>query len=133
MAHSPMSVWLMPGIGETRRGEFSPGGIDPAAMRKQDAVHERIEASPSFRHIAEKWLDKWKREGLGDVTLNKARWHVELAYPTLGDDPLREITTLELLAVLKSAEGRGRHVSAGRLRSVCGCVLHYGIAIVRTE
>src|SRR3546814_18645598 len=40
---------------------------------------------------------------------------------------------MELLAVLRQVEGRGRHETARRLRSVCGRIFRYEIATGRAE
>lgn len=116
-----------------RAREHLADGIDPSAHRKEAAAQAELEAESSFRHIAEEWLKKREREGLSDVTLAKAKWLLEFVYPTLGDRKIGTIKTLELLAVLRSVEGRGRHESARRLRSVCGRVFRYAIATGRAE
>lgn len=108
-------------------------GIDPAVKRKEEVAQAELDATTSFRAVAEEWLEKRSREGLGDVTLGKAKWLLEFAYPSLGDRKISEITTLELLSVLRTVEGRGRYESARRLRSVCGRVFRYAIATGRAE
>lgn len=87
----------------------------------------------SFRTVAEEWLEKRRREGLTEVTLEKARWLLDFAFPSLGDKKIGEIKTLELLEVLRAVEKPGRHESARRLRSVCGRVFRYAIATGRAE
>ena len=116
-----------------RARELLADGIDPSAHRKNAAAEAELEATSSFRVVAEEWLKKRKREGLGEVTLAKAKWLLDFAYPTLGDRKISTIKTLELLDVLRSVEGRGRHESARRLRSVCGRVFRYAIATGRAE
>lgn len=116
-----------------RARELLADGIDPNAHRKEAAAEAELEAASTFRFVAEEWLKKREREGLGEVTLGKARWLLEFAYPTLGDRKISTIKTLELLSVLRSVEGRGRHESARRLRSVCGRIFRYAIATGRAE
>lgn len=108
-------------------------GMDPAAKRKQEEAQAELDAASAFRSVAEEWLAKREREGLGDVTVSKAKWLLGFVYPTLGEKKISEITSLELLGVLRSVEGRGRHESARRLRSVCGRVFRYAIATGRAE
>jgi integrase len=116
-----------------RARELLADGIDPSAHRKEAEAEAELEATSSFRFVAEEWLEKRKREGLAEITLAKAKWLLDFAYPTLGDRKIGTIRTLELLAVLRSVEGRGRHESARRLRSVCGRVFRYAIATGRAE
>jgi len=108
-------------------------GIDPSHARKAEAAKAVADATSTFEHVAEEWLAKREREGLGEVTLAKARWLLGFVYPELGSRKIGEITSLELLAVLRSVEARGRHESARRLRSVCGRVYRYAIATGRAE
>ena len=108
-------------------------GCDPTAKRKDEIVQARFDATTSFRAVAEEWIAKREREGLGDVTVAKAKWLLGFAYASLGERKVSEITTLQLLAVLREVEGRGRHESARRLRSVCGRVFRYAIATGRAE
>ncbi|KFD25679.1 integrase, partial [Sphingobium yanoikuyae] len=103
-------------------------GSDPCAKRKEIEAQEAFEATTGFRIVAEEWLAKREREGLGDITIGKIKWLLEFAYPSLGDRKIGEITSMELLAVLRQVEGRGRHETARRLRSVCGRVFRYAIA-----
>jgi hypothetical protein len=55
-------------------------GSDPTATRKEAEAREPFEATTGFRTVAEEWLAKREREGLGDVTLGKAKWLLEFAY-----------------------------------------------------
>ena len=108
-------------------------GIDPTVERKVEVARIEFEATTSFRAVAEEWLTKREREGLGEITIAKAKWLLDFAYPILGDRKISEITTPELLGVLREVEGRGRHESARRLRSICGRVFRYAIATGRAE
>lgn len=108
-------------------------GIDPTAKRKEVAAQVAFDATTSFKAVAEEYLAKREREGLAEITLNKARWLLDFAYPALADRKVSEITTSELLTVLRSVEARGRYETARRLRSMCGRVFRYAIATGRAE
>jgi hypothetical protein len=56
-----------------------------------------------------------------------------MAYPKIGNRPIAEITTREVLAVLRSVEATGRFESAWRPRSVLGRVFHHAVATTRAE
>lgn len=116
---------------EARRNLAS--GEDPTAKRKEAIAEVEFEATTSFRFVAQEWLEKREREGLGGVTVAKAKWLLDFAYPKLAERKISEIKTPELLAVLREVEGRGRHETARRLRSVCGRVFRYAIATGRAE
>ena len=106
---------------------------EPTEKRRALEAQEACEATTGFRTVAEEWLAKREREGLGNVTIGKLKWLLDFAYPSLGDRRIHEITSMELLAVLRMVEGRGRHETARRLRSVCGRVFRYAIATGRAE
>jgi integrase len=65
------------------------------------------------------------------VRLAKKRWLLDFAYPAIGERAIAEITSPEVLAVLRKIEARGRYESARRLRSTCGMVFRYAIATGR--
>ena len=104
-------------------------GINPSEQRKLDRLAAESAGKNTFRAIAEQWLAKRGREGRARVTLEKYKWLLELAYPALGNCPIAEIDPPQLLNVLRGVEGRGRYETAIRLRSTCGQVFRYAIAI----
>lgn len=108
-------------------------GEDPMARKKRDALVATLSSATTFKDIAEEWLAKVEKEGRADITLSKIRWLLDFAYPLIGDRSIADILPLELLAVLRSVEGRGRYESARRLRSVCGRVFRYAIATGRAQ
>jgi hypothetical protein len=48
-------------------------GIDPTEERKEEEARIEFEATTSFEAVAEEWLAKREREGLGDITIAKAK------------------------------------------------------------
>lgn len=106
---------------------------DPIARRKRDEVEATLSSAATFRAVAEEWSVKVEKEGRATVTLAKIKWLLDFAYPMIGERPIADISALELLAVLRSVEGRGRYESARRLRSVCGRVFRYAIATGRAQ
>jgi integrase len=108
-------------------------GQDPAIHRKLMRARHAIASASTFRAVAEEWLEKREREGLAQITLGKVRWLLSFAYPLIGERPIADITSFELLQVLRTVETGGRHESARRLRSVCGRVFRYAIATCRAQ
>src|SRR5207248_2862301 len=103
-------------------------GIDPGHQRKLDKLTANTRSGNTFRAIAEELVEKCVREGNAGATLVKKRWLLDFAYPYIGNRPIAEITALELLALLRSVEARGRYETARRLRSTCGMVFRLAIA-----
>ncbi len=69
-----------------------------------------------------------RKQGKADNTLGKLDWLLGLAMDDLGARPISEITSPEVLAVLRRVEARGQLETAGRLRANIGGVFRYAIA-----
>ena len=108
-------------------------GRDPSAQNKLEKIAASVAAANTFKAVAEEWYVKAEKEGLAPATLNKIRWLLDFAYPSLGNRPIAEILPHELLLVLRKFEAKGRHESAKRLRSTCGQVFRYAIATARAN
>jgi integrase len=108
-------------------------GRDPSEQNKLDKIAASVAAANTFKAVAEEWYVKAEKEGLAPATLNKIRWLLDFAYPSLGNRPIAEILPHELLLVLRKFEAKGRHESAKRLRSTCGQVFRYAIATARAN
>jgi integrase len=108
-------------------------GRDPAVQAKLAKIARAMSAANTFNVVADEYLEKYEREGRAEATLSKARWLIDFARPDIGLRPISEIKPMEVLAVLRKVERRGRLDSARRLRSTIGCVFRYAIATGRAE
>jgi len=109
--------------------KYLAAGIDPSIKRKLD----KQAAGNTFRVVAEELLKKLEREGRAPATLAKQRWLLDFALAAFGERPIAEITALEILALLRRIEVRGKYETARRLRSTCSMVFRYAIATARAE
>lgn len=108
-------------------------GLDPVLEKKRARITARFSVATSFKEVALEWLAKCEREGRADVTVDKIRWLLGMAYPLIGSHPINSITPTEALAVLRKVEAKGRYESARRMRSVLSRVFRYGIATARCD
>jgi integrase len=108
-------------------------GLDPQAKKKLARIRAQIDSNITFKAIAEEWVLKITREERAKRTLDKVRWLLEMAYPTIGDRPINQIDAQEVLLVLRKIEATGRYESARRMRSVISRVFRYGIATARAQ
>lgn len=108
-------------------------GIDPSAHGKVQKATAAVTAATTFKLVAEELVEKKRREDRAEATLTKTSWLLSFAYPSLGNMPISEITSPQVLDVLRKVEARGRLESARRLRSVMGEVFRYAIATARAE
>lgn len=108
-------------------------GVDPALEKKRAKVAARFAVATTFKDVALEWIAKCEREGRAEVTLDKLRWLLAMAYPLIGSHPINGITPTEALAVLRKVEAKGRYESARRMRSILSRVFRYGIATARCD
>ncbi len=108
-------------------------GTDPSEYKKLNAVTSAIARAATFDVVAAELLEKKRREGKAHRTLEKLRWLYDLAKGGIGSRPISSINSPEVLAVLRTVEGRGQLETAKRLRAVIGEVFRYAIATGRAE
>ncbi len=108
-------------------------GLDPALEKKREKVTARFAVATTFKDVALEWVAKCEREGRAEITLDKIRWLLGMAYPLIGSHPINGITPTEALSVLRKVEAKGRYESARRMRSVLSRVFRYGIATARCD
>ena len=107
-------------------------GIDPAANKKANKLAAVISAENTFASIAHEFLRRLEDGGAAPATVNKNRWMlVDLVGPMLGLRPVAEISSAELLVLLRAVEDSGRRETARRMRSVIGAVFRLAIATLR--
>jgi integrase len=106
-------------------------GIDPSEQRKAQKAAGAERAANSFAVIAEEWLAKQR---MAPATLEKARWTLDsLVFPWIGNRPIAEIDTPEMLKLLRRIEERGAHETAHRTKQRCGQIFRYAIATGRAS
>jgi integrase len=106
-------------------------GTDPGAERKRSKLTARLNALNTFGALAEEFIEhKLIKDGRALVTTDKAKWLLIQLKP-LADQPLADITPVELFAVLRRLEGQGKHETAKRCRSLASRVFRYAAATGR--
>jgi integrase len=105
-------------------------GSDPSHVKKVARL-EREFPGDSFEIVAKEYLDKLRREGRTEATLGKIEWLLSFAMPVLGPISVSAIRPIEILAILRGVERRGRYETARRLRSTIGAVCRYAVATAR--
>lgn len=108
-------------------------GVDPSAAKKAEDRERRTAAGNTFETIASEWVARTRREGKAAITIAKTEWLLGFANPVLGRRPISDISSAEVLDVLRRVEGRGQYETARRLRSTIGRVFRYAIATARAE
>lgn len=107
--------------------------IDPGGVRKSIRPGRRKADPESFNAIADEFLRKRRLDGLAETTLSKKAWLLDLAREDLGVRLITEIKPADVLAVLRTVEGRGNYETAKRLRTTIGEIFRYAVATLRAE
>ena len=107
-------------------------GINPCAAKKEARLQQRVAHQPltTFESVALDWhsikaAGTWSTRHTGDVLLKLQKDIL----PALGAVPIKDITTQDCLAVLRSIEKRGSPEQAKRTLGVISQVFDYGAAL----
>jgi len=104
-------------------------GIDPGEHRKATKTAK----ANSLEAVAREWFAKYSRGwSLDHAERTKRRLERDI-FPWLGGRPVRDVTTPELLAVLRRIEARDALDVAHRAHQNLGRIFHYAIATGRAE
>lgn len=103
-------------------------GEDPGEAKQAQKRKDQVQDSLTFAAQSREYLNKVRREGRADMTLRKLEWLLDMAVADLGDRPIQDITTPEVLRCLRKVEARGTHETARRLRSTIGTVFRFSVA-----
>lgn len=106
-------------------------GVDPGEMKKSIKQAKIALEENSFEIIAREWHTKfytqWSKVH-ADTIIDRLEKEV---FPTLGSKPISDISTPDVLAVLRRMESRGALGTAHRIRTMCRQIFRYAIATGR--
>jgi len=106
---------------------------DPGEARKQARIEAERERAVTFGVVSHEYLNKLTKEGRAPATLKKLKWLIGQTEPQLSERPITQITTPDILRLLRQVEGKGTYETASRLRSTIGSVFRYAIATGRVS
>lgn len=107
--------------------------VDPSAIRKARKLSNSSVSDNSFEVIAREWHAKqssvWSESYSVDVMQRIER----NAFPIIGQTPIQEITTAEILEMLRLMEKRGLRETTFRIRAISSQIFRYAIITGRAE
>lgn len=108
-------------------------GRDPSAARKKQRLLAAYQEANSFEAMAKEW-HKWKlsswTENHGERVWQRLSNH---AFPVIGTRPIADLEPLELLAMVRRIEAKGKTHMARRVLQLCGAVFRYAIVTGRAK
>ncbi len=108
--------------------ELLAQGIDPSDNRKEQKRQQTMAATNSFESIARLWWNHWKHdktERHANYTIRRMKADI---FPVIGHKPINEVTTAQLIAMVRKVESRGALDIAKRVLTMCGQVMRYAVA-----
>lgn len=116
-----------------RAKELLRDGTDPSTAKRLKRFEVVKQADETFERIAREWhamnVPKWDDVHAGDVLRSLERD----VFPYIGSVPIRQLTSLDVLDVLRRIENRGARETARRIRQRIGSVFTYAVATMRAE
>ncbi len=82
-------------------------GVDPSKQRKEERRAAALAAKNTFGPVAKDYLEKIRDEGRSKDTIDKVRWHLEDLAAPLEPRPINEITSAEIIDLLKRSKRAG--------------------------
>lgn len=108
-------------------------GIDPHEHEKQQKREAEKAKELTFGQIADEWLKKRKAEVKPKTVADIESRLEKDVLPHIGDIPMVELESGDLLTMIKKIESRGAYEMANRARQYCSQILRYGVAIGKAK
>lgn len=103
-------------------------GKDPGSVHRAEKQMRKHGGETSFEAIARAWFADQKagwEQSHADVVMRRLEKDI---FPAIGRRQIQEISSRELLSVLRRVAARGAEETARRNRQVCGQIFRYAVA-----
>jgi integrase len=117
---------------EEARVLLAEGG-DPSVQKRLNQIEAETKARTTFLLVAEEFIQQAYDRELADATMRKKIWHIHTLAQALHHRPVNEITSAEILHLLKKVEHSGRRETAKKLRGTLSGVFRLAIVTLRAE
>lgn len=114
--------------------EHLSAGYDPVLKRKEEQRQREAANRTTFKTIGEEYVQRIADSGNTSAWVAKNRSLLNTyVYPQLAGYPIDEITSAQVLDVLKAIERSGKRKTAHRIRSIIGAVFRHAIMTLRAN
>lgn len=103
-------------------------GIDPSTERREQKIAKQAAAANSFEAVARTWWEQWRSGKTERHATYVIRRLEDDAFPEIGERPVRDIQSPDIVAMLKKIEARGANDIAKRVYQMGSQVMRYAIA-----
>ena len=119
-----------------RRAEYRSilaDGMDPGEERKAQKGAAKEGGQDSFEAVAREWFREFSPEWASAYRDRLIRRLEKDIFPWIGDRPVGEVSSSEILAVVRRIESRGARVTANQAKKNCGQVIRYAMVTGRAS
>lgn len=114
------------------RAVIAEGG-DPSVQKKLAQIEADTLARTTFLLIAEEYLEESKERELAEATMRKKEWQIHTLAEPLHHRPISEISSAEVLHLVKKIERSGRRETAKKLLGTLSAVFRLAVVTLRAE
>ena len=108
-------------------------GIDPSDEKKRQQREAALNTATTFESVAREWHEQTKERWSASYGIDTMNRLVRDIFPKLGKRPMADISTPELLLVLRQIEKRGAYEVARRMLQVCNQIFRHSVITGRTR
>ncbi len=101
--------------------------IDPMAEKKKIKLSTIIALENNFESVATEWIERQSTRWTPKHKRKVSNALATYIFPVLGSSPLKNISSLELLAAVKKIELKGLHETANKVLQQCSKIFTYGL------
>jgi integrase len=107
--------------------ELLQGDTDPSVHRQDEKTSARDRSANTFKLVAKEWYEKKSRAWAKNNSAIILRRLEKDVFPFVGDDAIAEISSKDMLDVLRRVEDRGAIESAHRIRQYIDAIFRFAV------
>ena len=108
-------------------------GIHPAHERNAARAQQIAENANTFKAVALEWVEENRKRWSASRLEQVQRYLPKDVFPFIGNLPIGNVTSAQVLAVVRRVEQRGSKSVAFVVRQLCGAVFRYAVATMRAD
>ena len=100
---------------------------DPSVAKRKAKAIEKQKHDNTFQSVAQKWLETTASQRKANTDAKLKSWLSRDVMPQLGQQPISEIKTTDILAALRKMEARGVYDSVLRVKQIISRVMKFAV------
>jgi len=100
---------------------------DPSAVKQRAKANARLVHDNTFQSVAAKWLETTSSQRKANTDAKLKSWLSRDVIPELGELPVSEIKTTDVLRILRKMEARGVFDSVLRVKQIVSRIMKFAV------